>query len=295
MSEVRLAQIGEIIRQKELWKSCFGDPDSYIDFYYANRYKDDETAVLLQDGEITAMLTRIPVQTVLPDNRSFSTVMLYAIATHPNYQNHGFATKLMDFSHQYLKAEKMELSVLVPAQRKLFDFYRRQGYQDGFYIRETLISRDRVVSLRIHKSCNCTISTITPEEYNHRRSKQLSGRLFISYADEDIAYQKKLSQLSSADIYAVDIEDIQGCLAVERITSERVLIKEILLPEDFINVAIKQIVQLLPAEEYILRTPPYLGEHLGGCVRPFGMIRVPSGMNLVITPDDLGYLGFAFD
>ncbi|KJR49077.1 Acetyltransferase [Desulfosporosinus sp. I2] len=295
MSEIRLAQKGDTVRQKEIWKRCFGDPDSYIDFYYANRYREDETAVLLQDGEISAMITMISVRTVLPDKRNFNTAMLYAIATHPQYQNRGFATQLMDFSNRYLRAKENEFSVLVPAKMQLFDYYRKQGYQDGFYIREALLLRDRVDYLPIHKLYNCTISSITPEEYNRRRNIQLRGRLFISYHDEDIAYQKRLSQQSGADIYALDIEDIQGCLTLERITSDRVFIKEILLPEDYIYTAIKQIILRLSAKEYVLRTPSYLGEKFGGSVRPFGMIRIHREVGTVITSEDQGYLGLAFD
>ena len=293
--EVRLAQKGDVIYLKEIWKRCFGDPDSYINFYYTNRYKEDETAVLLCDGKILAMLTMISVRTMFPDQQSFNTTMLYGIATHPDYQNRGLATRLIDCSNLYLKARKNQLSVLVPAKMQLFNYYRRQGYQNGFYIRESLLSRDRVDSLPIVRSCQCRILSITPEEYNRRRNSQLSSRLFIMYQNEDIAYQKKLSQQSGADIYALDIEEIQGCLTVERISSDKVLIKEILLPEDCINVALKQIVQQLSAKEYILRTPPYLGEKLGGSIRPFGMTRVDGENDLVITPEDLGYLGLAFD
>ena len=290
-----MAQKGETVYQKELWKRCFDDSDSYIDFYYANRYKEDETAVLLHDGEILAMLTMVSVRMVIPDNRSFKTAMLYAIATHPNYQNMGLAARLIDFSNQYLRTQKTELSVLAPANRHLFDYYRKLGYQDGFYIREARLFRDSLESLPSDQACNCAVSAITPQEYNRRRNKQLNGRFFIAYVDEDIAYQKKLSQLSGLDIYAIDIEEKQGCLAVERITSDKVLIKEMLLPEDLMNVAIKQIFQQLSAKEYVLRTPSYLGEHLGGRIRPFGMIRVDSEVDWVITPEDLGYLGFAFD
>lgn len=295
MSKIRMAQKGDTVRQKEIWKRCFGDPDSYIEFYYANRYREDETAVLLQDGEISAMLTMISVRTVLPDNRSFNTAMLYAIATHPQYQNRGFATKLMDFSNRYLRGKEHAFSVLVPAKMQLFDYYRKQGYQDRFYVREALLLRDRVDCLPIYKLFNCTISSITPEEYNRRRNIQLRGRLFISYHDEDIAYQQRLSQQSGADIYALDIEDIQGCLTLERITSDRVFIKEILLPEDYIYTAIRLVIQQLSAKEYILRTPPYLGEKFGGSVRPFGMIRILREVGSVITSEDQGYLGFAFD
>ena len=295
MLEVRLAQKGETVHQKELWKRCFGDSDRFIDFYYANRYKEDETAVLLHDGEIMAMLTMIPVRTVIPDNRSFKTAMLYAIATHPKYQNMGFATQLMDFSNQYMSTQQTELSVLTPANGQLFDYYRKQGYQDEFYIKETRLFRASVESLPSDPACKCTVLAINPQEYNRRRNKQLNGRLFIAYDDEDIAYQKKLSRLSGADIYAIDIAETEGCLAVERITSDKILIKEVLLPEIHLNLALKQIILQLPAKEYVLRTPPYFADHLGASLRPFGMIRLDREIDWVITPEDLGYLGFAFD
>lgn len=295
MSEVRLAREGEINCQKELWKLCFGDSNTYIDFYYANRYKEDETVILLNDEEISAMLTMIPVKTMAPDNLSIDTAMLYAIATHPDYQNRGFATRLMDFSKQYLCANNKDLSILVPANKQLFGWYRKQGYQDGFYIRETQLTREMIDLLPCCKSSKCTISSITPKEYNQRRNRQLNGRVYVAYADEDIAYQKMLSLRSGADIYGIESGELLGCVAIEQLDSDKVFIKEFLLPEKHLNEAIKQIAQILYGKEYILRTPVYLGEQLGGSIRTFGMIRAHREIGLNITPETLGYLGFAFD
>ena len=294
--EVRLAQKGEIARLKEIWKLCFGDSDEFIDFYYANRFKEEETVLRLHNGEISAMLTMIPVWMVSSDNQRFKTAMLYAIATHPKNQNRGLATRLMDFTNQYLIKNNIQFSVLVPAEKKLFDFYRKQGYQDCFYIRELRFSKDMISSWPKPTSSRCTISSIFPKEYNFRRNMQLNGRPHIAYADEEIAYQKKLSLKSGADIYGIDIKDkIGGCLAIERVDADRVLIKEILLPDEFIDLAIQQVLKLLHAKEYIYRTPVFLGNHLGGSIRPFGMIRLNSECNLEISPQELEYLGFAFD
>lgn len=295
MSEVRLAQKSEVARQKEIWKLCFGDSDSFIDFYFANRYIEDETLLLLHKGEIAAMLTMIPVKTVDSHNQSLNTTMLYAIATHPKYQNRGFATQLMEASTSYLRANTSGLSILVPASKELFEFYRRQGYRDAFSIREAQLTRNGIDSLTINEVHHCMISPTTPEEYNRRRTKQLEGRLYIAYADEEIAYQKKLSQLSGADIYAIDVEGSQGCAAIERVDANKVLIKELLLPKEFIALAIKQIVQLFPGKEFTLRTPSHLGENMGGSIRPFGMSKALGETELEIKPEELGYLGFAFD
>jgi ribosomal protein S18 acetylase RimI-like enzyme len=295
MSEVRLAKVGEIARQKEIWQLCFGDSDHYIDFYYANRYKEDETLLLLQDGEIAAMLTMLPIKTITADKRSFNTTMLYAIATHPQYQKRGLATRLIDFACRYLSEKRHTFSVLVPSEQRLFDFYRRQGYCDGFYIRETSFTGKWIETMHVGEAYQCTISDITPEEYNQRRNKQLSGKLYVSYADEEIAYQKKLSQQFGADIYGIEIEEVQGCAVIEKINSDKVFIKEILIPDELLPVAVKYITKLLPAKEYIMRTPAFLGQQLEGSVRPFVMIRSNQEFGLEIKLEDLGYLGFAFD
>ncbi|MGE5453636.1 MAG: GNAT family N-acetyltransferase, partial [Methylocystaceae bacterium] len=158
MNEIRLAHQGETDRQKEIWQLCFGDSDSYIDFFYANRYQEDETLLLLQDREIMAMLTMIPVTVIAADGQSFDSTMLYAIATHPKYQNRGFATQLMNYANQHLGGQKKVFSVLVPSGEKLFNFYRKQGYQDGFYIRETLLTETMIESVLTDASCQCTIS-----------------------------------------------------------------------------------------------------------------------------------------
>ncbi|SDI32459.1 GNAT family N-acetyltransferase [Desulfosporosinus hippei] len=295
MLETRLAQTGEIDQLKELWRLCFGDPEDYIDLYFANRYKNEDTCILLKNNDISAMLTMLPVKTVFKDHCSTDTAMLYAIGTHPSYQNKGFATQLMDFSNQYLRANKYGLSILVPAKKELFAYYRRRGYQDGFYIRETFLNRTDVDCLPIEKQLNCEIRSATPENYNRIRNRQLKGRLYISYLDQDIVYQKKLSQYSGADIYAINLQGIEGCFAVERVSSDVVLIKEFLLPEELLNPAIKRIVQQITAKEYILRTPAYLGEQLGGSLRLFGLIKSNNEADVRISPKDLGYLGLAFD
>jgi len=295
MNEIRLAQPGEIARQKEIWKLCFGDSDRYIDFFYTHRYQEDKTALLLQDGQIVSMLTMLPIEIVSANKRSFNAAMLYAIATHPQYQHQGLASQLMDFVNKYLNEQNSAFSVLVPAEQQLFNFYRQQGYGDGFYLREVFLTGKGIESWPVNEACSCTIASIAPNEFNQRRDKYLAGRLYVSYADEEVAYQQKLSQLSGADIYGLDLEGTLGCAAVERMNSEKVVIKELLVPDELLPVAIHRIARLLPAQEYIVRTPAFFGQILGGSIRSFGMIRATQEIDWAITPEDLGYLGLAFD
>ena len=343
--EVRLAKEGEIPRQKEIWKLCFGDYDEYIDFFYSRRYREDRTALLLQDGVIVSMLTMIPVQTVFPDYLITKTAMLYAIATHPACQKRGLATRLMDFAHEYLREFGTEFAVLVPAGKELFDFYSKQNYRTGFYLREARLTLAEASRLgedeerRLDKDeasrlgedkppfgenvMICSSGALTPGEYNRRRESLLQNRLYIAYSETDIACQKELSKATGADIYGLDISspeldinkpgldidspslnklsgvgEIRGCFAAERISPNKVLVKELLIPEDFLALAIREIVRRLPAQEYLIRTPPHLGKQMGGKLRSFGVFRALDenrGLELLNADEGLGYLGFAFD
>ncbi len=294
MSEVRLAKRGNILRQKEIWKLCFGDSDHYIDFYFDNMYKEDETLLLFEDESIAAMLTMLPVKLITSDQRSFDSAMLYAVATHPNYQNRGFSSQLIDFAHHYLIKKGVFFTVLVPSGQQLFNFYRKQGYEDGLYIRELLFTREMIDQMDISENCPCILSRISPEKYNQIRNQKLIGKFYVEYADDKILYQKQLSQESGADIFSINCNGIQGCVAIERLNANRVFIKELLIPEELIPGAVKHIAGLFPAREYVVRTPAYSGQQLSG-IRPFGMIKAIQRNDFMIATEDFGYLGFAFD
>jgi GNAT superfamily N-acetyltransferase len=295
MLEVRLAQKGDIVRQKEIWKLCFGDSDRYIDFYYSNRYQETETVLLLEDQEICSMLTMLPIRILAPTKQTFKAAMLYAIATHPQHQNRGFASQVIDFTHQSLKEEKKSFSVLVPAEKHLINFYRKRGYQDGFCIREAVFTQEGIEGLNCHDHNRCILSKIRAEDYNLRRNEHLSGRLYVAFNDNEIAYQQKLSQLSGADIFGIEINGAQGCAALERLNPGRILIRELLIPDQYLQAVLKNIAALLPAPEYVLRTPAFLGQQMKGNVRPFGMIKKIQERELEVTAEELGYLGLAFD
>lgn len=298
MIEMRLARSGEIARQKEIWKRCFGDTDAFINFYYENRYKAEDTVVLLERGKISAMLTRIPIRVVDAEGQSFDAAMFYAIATHPDDQHRGLASQIINFSNQFLGQVHKEFSVLVPAEKDLFDFYYKLGYQEGFYIREVLLKDKEIDYLALQNRCPsspCGMTPVTPEIYNQKRDQLLRSNLYVAYDNDEIAYQKKLSQLSGADIYTIYCGELQGCAAIERVSPEKVLIKEILCSNELLPALLKEIATHIPAKEYIVRTPSYLGEGLGGDPRPFGMFKLNQQSQVEISPEKQGYLGLAFD
>ncbi|MEL1134403.1 GNAT family N-acetyltransferase [Desulfitobacterium sp. THU1] len=291
MKKIRLAYSEDIVRLKEIWQRCFGDTDSFIDFYFTHRFKAEQTAVYLQDNSIAAMLTMIPIQWVdgISKGIKIDGAMLYAIATHPDYQHQGIATELMGWAKNYLQDRQVELCVLVPAEAHLFKFYAQQGYQVGFAVQETVLSAEEMRASS-EPGFPCSVRPTTSLVYNRIRNQLLQGSIYIAYGEEEIAYQKRVSQLSGEDIYELNFNGTQGCAAVERMDEKRVLIKELILSANLIPEGLGALAQKIAAKEFIMRTPAG-SMTMGGQIRPFGMLTTSNAELLGKT----GYLGLAFD
>ncbi|SHN76297.1 GNAT family N-acetyltransferase [Desulfitobacterium chlororespirans] len=309
MKEMRPALWSDMERLKAIWKLCFGDGDSFIDFYFARRFHPEQVAVYLVDQVITAMLTMIPIQYVdgPEGQKTRQGAMLYAIATHPDFQRRGMASELMEWARSYLGSRQAELCVLVPAEEKLFGFYERQGYQAEFTLREAVLNRDEIRVMgeppytKMEETPDFAVAAALPQTYNSIRNQLLRGTPYIAYGEEEVAYQKQVSRLSGADLYELSSGGVQGCAAVECLTEDKVLVKELLVPETLIAQGLKALAQTIPAQEFIIRTPAPWGQEMGGQIRSFGMLKRTSCREWgAVAPDDgvwgkTAYLGLAFD
>ena len=293
---MRFANHNDIASLKEIWRLCFGDSNSFIDYYFLHRFKADQTVVLQGEGIISAMLTIIPTQLITSKNKKINSAMLYAIATHPDFQKRGFASQIVEFTNEYLGNQNIDISILVPANPELFNFYRKLGYIEGFNIHETRILKHQI---NLNQEETCSIKAISSKEYNLIRNKNLTGQPYIAYNDEEIAYQKGISIYTGTDIFVININGITGCAVIERISSDKILIKEILFPEDHFKQTFEQAIVSIsrnnPADEYIVRIPQFIKGEEAEVIRPFGMIKLLNNSYHLKMENDLGYLGLAFD
>lgn len=293
--EIRLATPGDKAELKKLWKLGFGDEDLYIELYYTTRYKEEETAVLLLDGKLVAMLTMMPVHLVLADGSKISAAMIYGVCTHPDFRSRGLAGKLLQFAEEYLRINHVNMTMLVPASASLFDFYAKSGYQAEFYTREAKLTAEEIKNLTIKTNHDFVIDSIDTKEYNTVRQKQCKGSPHVSYEDRDIQFQKNISRLSGEDIFSIKTHKAKGCFAMERSSEDQVMIKELLMEEKLLVGALKEISKYAPAKEYIVRIPPFAVSDFKGELKPFGMLKIDDNSYTDLFQGKAGYLGLAFD
>ncbi|MBP2642115.1 MAG: GCN5-related N-acetyltransferase [Firmicutes bacterium] len=290
MNEVRLSSPGDIRQLKALWKACFGDSDRYIDFFYNNRYKPEESVVLLEGNAIATMLVLLPMSIRFSEGQSFSAGYLYAFATHLKFRGRGYGPNILQFVDTHLIKLGVDSTITVPATG-MFDYFAKVGFIECFYIREAMIDSQAVPLSETEGK----IQVSAPDTYNAVRNEFLKGSLHVRYDNEAIDYQKKLSMQAGADIYHLHIGDVTGCAAAEVSDTGVVFIKELLLPDKYLTTGLSLLAGLLPAKQYIVRTPAFIGAVLGGEVRPYGMIKYYKTPKMKVPGNRLGYLAFAYD
>ncbi|HBN84065.1 MAG TPA: hypothetical protein DDZ89_09495 [Clostridiales bacterium] len=283
--QCRSSRQSEIEQLKDLWEICFGDDRTYIDLFFKYKYKESRTFVLTTDNVIAAMVTAIDV-IYTHSGKKYPSVMLYAVATHPSERGKGFSTLLMDYVNQEYSNRGVQISVLVPADKPLIGFYKKRGYTEAFSIYEgkPLLYMDS-------GGLFVDLEPVDADAYNNIRTAFLEEQNSILYSNEDIFFQQNTAALSKGNIFQLQGCDGTGCAIVERISPEKILVKELLIKDHMMKGALKTIIEHFAPSEVIVRLPKENPSIIGSS-RVFGMAKVldPS---LPLSPE--GYLGLAFD
>ena len=294
MVEIRPSREADISRQKEIWRSCFGDDERFIDLFYQTYYVPKETVVLLDDGQMASMTALLPMELRLPNGERAQAGYVYALATDPALQKKGFARHVLRYADFYLKELGRQCVILVPASPSLHRFFDTVDYRECFATRKVELLRTQLVPA----VAGDTIVSIEPAEYNRIRDTLLEGTFYVHYDEKMIALQRDICRLSGpgADLYRITVDGVEGCAAVEYYQRDRVLVKELLLPPAQMSRAATQISHMVPADHYHLRTPAFWEGLQGSYIQAFGMIKwYDSGQEQTWFQEREGYLGFGFD
>lgn len=145
---------------KKLWKTVFGDPDSFIDTFFDIAFSPDRCRYVEENGRIISALYWFDCE--------FSggkLAYIYAVATHPDHRGKGLASRLLLQTHSHLKALGYAGCVLKPAEG-LFPYYERLGYAaSGFVSRFSAEGKSLPTRLR----------SLSPAEYGRQRRGYLPG------------------------------------------------------------------------------------------------------------------------
>lgn len=149
---------------KALWKLCFPmDTDIFIDFYFDEVYKNDETLVYLENKTPAAAFQMIPYS--LKNNAEiFRAGYISGAMTHPDFRQKGLMKELLLASFDIMRERGLDYTFLIPQEEWLFDFYGKFGYKILEKLKNCRCRRSGT------KICNPLI--IDSESYERCRVKQ---------------------------------------------------------------------------------------------------------------------------
>jgi predicted acetyltransferase len=129
---------------KEMWKLCFPkDSNSFVNFYFNEVYKNDETLIYLENEKPAAALQIIPYS-LKNGNEIFHAGYISGAMTHPDFQRRRFMRELLLHSFDIMRKRGFDYTFLIPQEKWLFDFYGKFGYKvtEGIYRENVLRCED---------------------------------------------------------------------------------------------------------------------------------------------------------
>jgi GNAT superfamily N-acetyltransferase len=218
---------------KHLWSACFHDSIPYINQFFSQRYKPENTLVHRENGRAVAMLTLLPVTVVTPRG-TLPARYVYAVGTLPEYRGRGISSALARQADSYMQAEGCALALVVPATDSLFAFYAQQGFSTAFY-------RRRVTwpVAEIGGEATAAVSPLRdiPRFYALREQHFGHSGFFVRWDEDALRYALHECRLSGGDIYRFSGAGTEGYIVAEP-EGATVCLKEIALAPELATAAL---------------------------------------------------------
>ena len=137
---MRFAEKGDFPAVRALWETCFPDEGGFNDYFFAHFYKEKYTLLYLEGETLVAMVQMLPYRMTV-GGLSREATYIYGACTDPKHRRKGYMARLLERSFELDRQGERIASVLIPAEKWLFDFYKPFGYEPFFHISRREITR----------------------------------------------------------------------------------------------------------------------------------------------------------
>jgi GNAT superfamily N-acetyltransferase len=292
---ISFAQWGMQKQLANLWQICFHEQPRPTNFFFNNSFQP-QNCLLYKVGEETAAMVHLLPAEILQNGQNVQAHYIYAAATLPKYRGKGYMASLLKCAAYVGEKRGDQYSVLLPANRRLYEYYGKFGYVPSFETRFlTLPLREMQKAASYGQKNKVFLSYRQMKEARNEQICSQNGSVLwdekaIAYADGiNRLYSGRLicSQTGKKFAYAL-------CRMMDRCQCE---IVEIMVDDStFVDLA-ANIVAAMPAQAYKLRlpnNPKLLGGQ--GKISLFGMIKPLSSITCKqIKSFSAPYLGLTLD
>ncbi len=225
---IQFAEKSMVPALKEIWRRCFGDEEGYISLYFDRRFRPEETLVYLNHGLPVGMLAMLPCE-IVTDRGTVASRYVYGVATLPEYQGRGYSSALLEYAHRWMRKHEILVSVLVPAEESLFQFYRKRGYLPTFSVRQVRLSREEILHLAQQGPAlqkPLTLEEVTAKEFYALREEFFSRQgLFVRWDEQALSYVMEENQFQEGKILRFSTDYGHGYVVCYKIKN-KIAVKE---------------------------------------------------------------------
>ena len=143
--KIRYAKSNEIENIKEIWNYCFDDSESFVDYYFKDKYNQINTIVVDDNGEIVSSL-QLNQYSIILNNKNYDTSYVVGVSTFPHVRGKGYMRHIMKFTLDELYKKGQLVSILMPIDYRL---YRQYGYEHCYDQLEYNINIEDLKSFKI--------------------------------------------------------------------------------------------------------------------------------------------------
>lgn len=116
---------------KEMWQVCFSDTNEFIELYFSEKYKNRNTLIYFENERPVASLQMLPYFFTFCD-REILISYISGACTLEDFRNKGYMSELLVKSFKVMQERNISISVLIPAEDRLYPYYSKYGYEKTF-------------------------------------------------------------------------------------------------------------------------------------------------------------------
>lgn len=115
----------------DMWKTVFGDADSYMELYFRTKYRNENTLLYFEGDKAVASLQMLQFNFTFCGTE-IPIYYLSGVSTLPEARKKGYMHELLIESYKISKERGIPLMLLVPQEEWLLNFYDKYGFAQTF-------------------------------------------------------------------------------------------------------------------------------------------------------------------
>lgn len=192
---IRFAKEEDLNQIKYMWKYCFNDSESFMNYYFESKYKKENTLVVEEEDKIVSSLQLNQYNIDLND-KTYDVSYVVGVSTLPEARGRGFMKKLMQNALNEMYKKDQLISILMPIDYRLYRYYGYEHCYDQLeYKIDIELLKDFKINGRFKKASaedvNCLISI-----YNN----SIKGKNGFTVRDE-IYFENLFKEIESENGY----------------------------------------------------------------------------------------------